>query len=654
MFNYKSVIFYLFILAFAGCAYYNILFNAEARYESGLKKIEESKEKEITSDISNDFKAAIDKCWKLLNIYGDSSKYADDALLLIGKSHYHIKEYTMSERFLAQFVDRYRTSELMAEAYLWLGMSLFQLEKYDDALENLNKVLAKNESDDLDARAYLYIGRIYIKQENYEQSRKEFSEVFDLTGNDQYQGEAQFLTAESFYLTNKYKESIQNYQKVLDYDASVDLLFQAVLRIVDCYVYLDQYDQAIATLELISTESKFLHKKSVVLALIGNCYKDQGQFIEATEIYEDVLYTYPRTDGSAIAAYGLGQLMEFAYSDLDSAKNLYQRVGKEYRDSEYKADADDRVKIITMYQKIVNDIEQDLDDLHNFATDTEEQDSVYEEISDEETTENIQNEPHKEKKVKRSEEDIRLSLQRHKFSKAEFFLLTLANYDSAVAAYSNYISISDDSLLVPKAQYALYYIYQYELNDQAKSDSLKRIILSVYPNSPYAAFLTNQEGTIQKQENQESPYKFLYLQGEAMMFDKRYQEAISYFNQIAEEDSGSELAQKARYATAWIYENKMGDIENAVTAYSVLANEYPNSDAGKIAGNKIKVPVNVERDSLGGIQDSTSNSQIDSTVDEADGEKNIPSLDDQLDISVQDADSMDNENPNTPDNPENP
>ena len=126
----KSITIWAIIFGFLGCAYYNTLFNAQARYDDGMKKIEQSSDKVITSEIKNDFQAAIDKCWKLINIYSDSSKYADDALLIIGKSHYQMEDYVKAERFLGQFVDRYKNSDLIVQAYLWLGMSCIELEKW--------------------------------------------------------------------------------------------------------------------------------------------------------------------------------------------------------------------------------------------------------------------------------------------------------------------------------------------------------------------------------------------------------------------------------------------------------------------------------------------------------------------------------------------
>ena len=59
-----------------------------------------------------------------------------------------MEDYVKAERFLAQFVDRYRESDLLAEAYLWLGMSLIELARYDEALENFKIVLNEDEFDD--------------------------------------------------------------------------------------------------------------------------------------------------------------------------------------------------------------------------------------------------------------------------------------------------------------------------------------------------------------------------------------------------------------------------------------------------------------------------------------------------------------------------
>jgi len=597
---HKFIALVLFLTLLAGCAYYNTMFNANEKYETGERLLSQSKGKEITPEIRKDFYDAIDKCWKLINIYGDSSTYADDALLLIGKSHFQVEEFIKSERYLRQFLSRYPKSDLIAEANLWLGKSLVNLDRDDEAIMFLNEALDADKSDEMNSDALLSLGNINFKQKNYKKARTNLEQVIDISYSDDLDARAQYLIAESFFEEGKYAEAAANFNLVSDYKTQIDFLFDAFMRRIDCMVEMGQLDQAVELLDENSTNNRFLHKNSVMRARIADIYKDEGKFIEATNEYDDVLKKYPRTEGSAMAAFGMAQLMEFAYSDLDSARALYQRVGQEYRQSDLTEYAEKRARMLDQYQKIEANIKRDLDDLQKIETAVEDSSSVTEnqqqvtENQQQVTEENGTNQPKQavsRKPAIRSKEEILSSLQKNKFAKAEFFLLTLANNDSAVALYKAFTKLSADTALVPKAYYALYYIYAHELEMPDKADSIRQIILQDYPETSYAAYFKSKKTTARKITDDDSLYKHLYEEGETLMFDGRFEEAIDIFTQIAVEDSGSEFAKKARYASAWIYEKKLDDIPGAVHAYTILANEYPQSEAGKLAKEKIKEPV---------------------------------------------------------------
>ncbi len=640
---------YLFLMPLVmivGCAYYNTLFNAQEKYEEGVKKIKSSRDGEITSDIRNDFYKTIDKCWKLINIYSDSSSYADEALLLIGKSYYQVKEYPKAERYLLQFNAKYKNSEWITEAYLLLAMALIEMDRDDEALEYLNRVISSDDDDDLTAEAYHNLGRIYYKNEDYKNARVQFDKIIENSSNEELEAKAQFLIAETYYNEQNYSEALTRYDGVNEFDTSVEILYDANMRKVDCLIELDEQDRAITILEEIAQIGKFLDKKALINARIGDIYVIKDQIPEATDVYNEVMETYPRTEGSAIAAYGMAKLMEFYYVNIDSAKKLYQKVGKEYRDTEFKEEADKRAGILDKYRKIRTNIERDLADLEKINTDSLAFDSLgleYAEIDtaelnaaeinaaeinaaeinaaelnaaeinaaeidtaeinavefDRSEFEKAVNEtkikgketakPAK-KPVIRFAADIEKSLKKNMFSMAEFFLLTLVNYDSAAVAYQKFIKSSNDSILVPKAYYSLYYTYNYGLQLFDKADSIKQIILLDYPESPYAAYLVGPKEDTTEDEDEILTYKNLFLQGEKLISEEKYLGAIDIFRQIANEDSGSMLAQKSRYVIAWIYETKIQDIQGAVDAYTLAAKEYPSSEIGKIAKNKIKEP----------------------------------------------------------------
>ena len=229
---------------------------------------------------------------------------------------------------------------------------------------------------------------------------------------------AQFLTAETYFDEKNYSAAAENFDRVSEFNTTIDFLFDAFMRRIDCMLELDQEDQAIALLEENSTNNKFLNKNSVLRARIGDILKDQGKFIEATEEYEDVLRIYPRTEGSAIAAYGMAQLMEFTYFALDSAKSLYQRVAREYRQSDLIEYAEERSRLLDQYKKIQDTIKRDLDDLEkmqHFEPDstlevTEE--AGPDKSSDRADINNVQRKP-----TIRTMEEILASLEKNKFAK---------------------------------------------------------------------------------------------------------------------------------------------------------------------------------------------------------------------------------------------
>ena len=627
----KCYWFYPFLLLFISCAYYNTLFNAENSYKSATQELKNSKDGKVSTAIRKEYQTAIDKCWKLINIYGDSSKYADDALLLIGKSHYQVEEYTKSERFLNQFIQRYPNSNLLPEAKLWYAKSLIELEKDNEALTTLKSIFDNKVDDKIAAMAYFAMGDLYRIQEIYDQAIGSYKKCLEISGDDILSANALFSIGEIYYELKEYTQSIENFSQIRDYDAPIKSDFDAQMYKVAAYTSLAQYEQIIELLQSMLRESRYMDYFSIIDATLGDTYKKQKEYDFASRQYNYVLETYPKSEGSAQAAFGLAELMEYYYQEIDSAKNLYFRVSKEYRLSELNDSALVRGKMLENYLKIRANIKRDFEDLQKFsegdelvAMEEEEEQVMVIDTTDttamataaDSALEKLrmarmltsQVKPPAPQKM-RTQEEVEESLEKNRFGLAEFFLLTMQNYDSAEVAYINFISTTQDTILKPKAYHGLYYIYSYQWGDSSKADSLEKIILDQYPNSVYAKQIRAQHGLASEEEDQTDHYHLLYLRAESFLFAENFDDAIDLYSQIALEDSGSTWAEKSRYAIAWIYENKLNDVPKAVDAYNAIVQEYPNTEIAKIASNKVKEPPqekeqSVEEEVAG--QDSTS------------------------------------------------
>ncbi len=639
------------LLFLLGCAYYNTFFNAKENYKEGLEKQKNLKgDQRVNSQIKKFYTKAIEKSWKLIDVYGDSSTYADDALLLIGKSHYNLEEYTKSERVLQQFLLNYRSSPFIPEAKLWLAKCYVAQEKDDEALDILNQVFESKVSKEIAAQAFYIIGDLHYQRENYEECIKNLEKCIEIVSDEEMEGQALFMLGQSFFHQEQYKNAIHQYDKLQKLDVPILQAFDAVMQKVNALVKLEEYEEAKLTLRVMLRDQRFKDQFSLIETKLANIYEMEGEIDFSGELYKDVLEKYPRSDGASLASFYLGQLFEVEYGQFDSAKVYYNQVKSAKLEKEIIGEAKERTKLISEYIKIRDQLRKDQSDLYKLKTgdsllvdslvvgtdtlriDEEEtdpaspmdffgnqnqppdsqltaddrqqsqRDSSDEAYGDEfeddgDSRRNArQNIKVKQKKiaVTRSAEQVKESYFKTRYALAEYFLLKYQNYDSAAVNYKRFIELFEDSLLTPKAYYSLYYINNNIREDKKAADSLKQIITEKYPNSIYSLKLSGKEKKVQAIKEEMNPeqkeMKNEFLDAEELLWSKSYDKAIERFEQIAVQDSGSQWAQKSRYAIAYIYENLLNDVEKAINQYTILSKEYPNTKFGKIARNKIAEP----------------------------------------------------------------
>ncbi len=656
------------LITISACAYYNTMFNALNLYDEGVVKIANSKDSKITPAIRKDFYSTIDKCWTLINTYGDSSAWADNALLLIGKCHYLVEEYPKAERFLGLFLKKYPQSDLIYETKIWYSKVLIELDDDKKALENLNNVLMSEMDSDLKAESYKSVGAIYYKREEFKEAIENLEKCVEISGDDILSASAQYMIGNIYFDLEQYVDAIENYNYVLDFDPSEEIEFNALMNKVNAQLALDKVDLALKTLKQMLRNSKIKDKYSLVESKMGECFQLQDNIDFATEHYLDVIDKYPSSLGSAHATFELAKLMEFYYTDIDSAKQLYLQVKKESNKSEYIEDAGVRANLLKKYLDLKGKIESNYKIITEPFVDSLEVDSasiafedsiLYYELTDStysvefadstssiEFTDSIssfitaadsdsvritnqkQTKDKREAKIKKAKSAV----AKGQYNLAEFFLLNMQNYDSAATAYSNFIYTGFDSSKIPQAYYALSYLYVFKLQDSLKADSIENIIVEKYTDTPFAEYILLRNSEIEKEEKIEiDTLKNVYLEAENYLFNDDHDKAKDLFLQIATNDSGNAWAGKARYAISWIYENKLNDIPNAIEAYEILAKEYPKSEYAKIAKNKIKIPkVEIPVDTSGTdsseVGDESSEFPIDSSGTDSSGAENERSI----------------------------
>jgi TolA-binding protein len=647
------------------------------------KKQKKVKSDKLPSDVIKCYNNAIEKSWKLIDFYSDSSKYADDALLLIGKSHYHLKEYSKAERVLQQFLLKYIGSNLIPEAKLWLAKTYIQIEKEDEALEELNRLFEDKVSNKIAGEALYNLGDLYFKQENFEKAIENLQKCSKVSSDEEVIGSAQFLIGESFYNLKEYESAIFNYDKITKLNVPPLMEFEASMQKVNALNELGKYEKSEITLKVMLRDQRFKPQFSLIETELAKIYELQGNMQFANESYLDVIKKYPKSEGAALSSFYLGQLFEFELGRFDSAKVYYENVKRHYSKSEAVEEASKKAGILSEYLKIRSKIIKDKNDLFRLSVgDSSIVDSVeihsdslstqidslnselpmiendlknnhknykhnygFDNLMDKDSSninqerENI-NDPNDQKKAKqkkvavsRQPEEVEKSLLKNSFAIAEFFLVKYQQYDSAAVSYNNFINNFTDSLLTPKAYFSLFYIYENEKNDKAAADSIKAIILNQYPETVYGRKLSGKDKDLKINEvsnKNDAKIKSQYIEAENLLMSHNYHKAIKLYNKIALQDSGSIWAQKSRYSVAYIYEKYLNDISKAIDSYTILAKEYPNTEFSKIADNKIKEPKkepeSIPKEDEAAEEEKEENDE--STINESE-QKNKPVIEDE-------------------------
>lgn len=622
----KKYFFLTLIVLLSSCAYYNTFFNAKKHYKEAFEKQKTIKvqEKRLPADIIKHYSAAIDKSWKLISNYGDSSQYADDALLLIGKCHYNLGEYMQSERVLGKFVLKYPDSPFLPEAKLWLAKSYIANKNEKDALELLGELLSGEVERKIAVQGFYILGTLHFQKEEYDKALSYLEKAVNIAKEDELLGNAYYLEGQIYFKLKKYKEAAAQFEKLTGLDIPVLKEYEAQMQEVEALIKLREFSQAENILKRLLRDIRFTRQFSVIETKLGNLSEIQGDTDYARDLYYDIQSKYKKDEGVSLAAYFLAQIYEFNDGDFDSAKVYYAKVRSLKTHEDILKDSKERATLVKEYLKIRDQIRKDQRDLFALAQgDSSLEDSViaapdsselqqvktqpkeefprsfsFEEQEKKAVQDSLAKKEKEQKKkpkkivVSRTPEQVKESYKKFSFNKAEFFLLKYQNYDSAAASYSKFISLfPEDTVLVPKAIYSLYFIYEDLKTDTLKADSLKEILISKYPESPYGL---NLRGMIHKKKQnaseQETIFAAQYRQAEELLDAQAYHRAIAAFNKIARKDSGSVWAQKSLYAIAYTYEHFLHNIPLAIVAYRILKKEYPKSKFAKIAQNKIKKP----------------------------------------------------------------
>lgn len=575
--RYTSLIFMVLLFVFSSCAYFNTFYNARQYFEQAEKQRLEKAGESIPPGAIDAYGKVIDKSQYVIDKYPDS-KLVKEALLLIGMSRFHRKEYRIAETVFKQYVETY--ADNVDQAEYWLALCKWKLGKPQPALDVLQSMLETATDKNFISSIYLSKAEINLDIDNSKLALEYLVLAAETNKDRDERGQIYYRIAELAYNAEDYEQALSANTEVVKNSTSKKRKEEANLQIVRIHRLLGNWDTVKDLIKSMLLDETFKTIHGDLDLELVKLYQMDGLMEEAITRIESIKEDYKNSKTSAEAYYIHGEIALYDYWNLDDAKKYFEWVTREYRQSIYTSTANLRAKEITKYQESLEEITT-LDDQILLTI------AVLDSLIDD-SLKSV-----REKEVNNS----RISIASHLYNLGELEAFHFKRQDSSMTHFQRIVDEFPETDYYPKSLFALYYI-NFSTGDTITAEIYSKRILDELPSSEYADYLRKalnlpvDQGSVQA----------MLRQGELEWLINPTN-ALTHYRNIILTDSQSETAARAAYFLAYNYDYTFYEPDSALKYYSWLHENHENSEqalASKLRFEILQqILVVIEEDTLG-------------------------------------------------------
>ena len=564
------------LFLFLSCAYFNTFYNAQEYFEKAEKQRLEKAGESIPPSAIDAYGKVIDKSQFVIDKYPES-KYVVKAMMLIGKSRFHRKEYRIAETIFKQYIET-NTDEVENAEY-WLALCKWKLGKPQPALDVLQSMLEKSLDSKFISSIHLSIAEIYLDTDNAPMALEHLILAAETNNDRNERGQIYYRIAELAYDAGKLEQALTANAEVVKNTTSKKRKEAANLQIVRIHRMLGNWDKVKSLIKTMLLDNIYTSIHGGLELELVKLYQMNKQIDEAITRIESIKEDYKNSKTSAEAYFIHGEIALYDHWNLDDADKYFSQVTREFRQSEYTSTANLRAREITKYLESLDELKTLNENILQITTalDTLDNDSL-QSIHENEVV------------------DARVSISGHLYNLGELEAFHFKRQDSSLVYFQKIVEEFPESEFYSKSLFVLYYI-NYTHNKMEIADVLSKRILDELPSSEYADYLRKSldlpvdKGSVQA----------LLRQGELEWLINP-NNALTYYKKIILKDSQSETASRAAYFLAYNYDYTFYEPDSAFKYYSWLNENHGKSDqalASKIRYEILQqILIEAEADSL--------------------------------------------------------
>lgn len=316
--NHLSAIKYPILIFFVGLFISPITFSQSVAEE--FNKGMDAYNKQLFADANKIFEKVIKDYGIEDELYASARFYSANSLLKMGKK----EEAAADFEFITNNVV---WSKFREESLFTLGLIYFDIERFALSRKNQLILIYQYPNSDYIGSAMYWIGESYVAEGKLDEAIEFLTKAIEDKSSNRFRDHSLYALASVYEKIQDYQNAVKYYDELLTYHASSPLALQAQVRIGVCYFYLKDYYNSI--LELNNPILQDLPEENLAeaLYLLANSHYRVEEYVDAANVYSEIIDRFPRSSIYRNAQYGLAWSL-FQQSKYNEAYNIFNNLSQ--------------------------------------------------------------------------------------------------------------------------------------------------------------------------------------------------------------------------------------------------------------------------------------------------------------------------------------
>ncbi len=283
-------------------AYYNTYYNAKKSFRAGLEKVRDQPVKinpaqfiqihpSPLSVSEQSFKEAIDNAAQILRRFPES-KWADNALFLIGKSYYYRQKYFPALQKFEALLNLPQKSELKSQAILWKARIRYETGLYQSGVNFLREKLA-TEAEAWPFQQKAKVKTVYAgllaKAGRIQEAADTLRISIPYLDSETVKARSYFLLGQLYMRLKKYNKAYQSFSHVGGYNSDYVIIYYAKIKAAQSAGLGGHTALAVSIYEQMLDDDKNVGRQHQIYFQLGQLAEQSGNYKKAEDLYKQVL-----------------------------------------------------------------------------------------------------------------------------------------------------------------------------------------------------------------------------------------------------------------------------------------------------------------------------------------------------------------------------